>query len=146
MRRDFETIRDILLAIGDEGISDSNELETKLNKNQEVLVYHLNLLCNDAALLKGKTGRIGGSKDDPTWDNLHLTWEGNDFLDAIGDDKAWKKIKKGLNSGAKIATLEALKHVAKGVASAGLAIVLAEIEEGSTPTMKSKDKSDNAPK
>ena len=67
-----------------------------------------------------------GSNPGPQWKNITLTWQGNDFLDAIGDDKAWKKIKKGLTSGAKLATIEALKQVAKGAGAAGLAIILAE--------------------
>lgn len=127
MRRDFEVIRNILLRIGDLGLDDSNSLKTKLNISQEVLEYHLNLLLNDASLLKGDNGRkMGVSKDNPTWINLKLTWEGNDFLDAIGDEKEWTKVKKALNSGAKLVTMEALKHLAKGVASVGLGVILAE--------------------
>lgn len=157
MRRDFEVIRNILLRIGDLGLDDSDSLKTKLNISQEVLEYHLNLLLNDASLLKGDNGRkMGISKEDnPTWINLKLTWEGNDFLDAIGDEKEWAKVKKALNSGAKLVTMEALKHLAKGVASVGLGVILAEEGEGAkgqtektfgdsqdTPqTMESKDPS-----
>ncbi len=158
MRRDIELIREILLAIGDENISDSRELEKKLSRKWEVLDYHLNLLVNDTRLLSGKrySGRsieLGSVNTvPPHWNSLSLTWEGNDFLDTIGDENAWKTITKALNSGAKLATLEAIKQMVKGIAVAALGLILAAGEEtkgqmsdriggspGSDPTAKSED-------
>jgi len=136
MRRNFETIRNILLAVAEKGIDDSNALRDELNLEEEVLGYHLKLLCNDARLITMESRGIGGNKSDSNFSKILLTWQGNDFLDAIGDEKAWMKVKKALSSGAKVATVEALKQVAKGAGAAGLAIILAENESdviGITP-------------
>ncbi len=130
MRRDFDIIRGILLAIGDNDIVNSDCLEEALNHTPEVLDYHLSLLINDARLLNGKPGKNMGPSHEPRWVRLALTWEGNDFLDAIGDEKVWKKVKKALSSGSKVATLETLKQVAKGVGAAGIGLILAEGAEG----------------
>ena len=137
MRRDYDAVRNILLAIGDDNVSDNDELEKKLNLNSDKIGYHLDMLVNQTNLLRGerkKTRMIAGGEGDdgPLWTHLTLTWEGNDFLDAIGDERAWKKVKKSLASGSKMATIEALKQVAKGAAAAGLATIFAEAD--STPT------------
>ena len=100
MRRDFEILRNILLAVGEKHLNDSNELKEELNIDNATLSYHLNLLSNDAALLKAErsSGRKApfSSPDEPRkpdWFGIQLTWEGNDFLDSIGDSKSWKIIK-----------------------------------------------------
>ncbi len=67
----------------------------------------------------------------PKWQQLILTWEGNDFLDVISDQKAWKKLVRATKSGGTIMTVEALKVIARAGVTAGLATILAEGEEQS---------------
>ncbi len=142
MRRDIELIREILLAIGDDNISDSRELVTKLSRKWEILDYHLNLLVYGTCLLSGKfsdgthiASSMGGGKDEPPhWHSLSLTWDGNDFLDTFGDEKAWGKVRKAMKAGTKLAITEGIKQAVKGFAAAGFTIILKAGEEAKGQT------------
>ena len=128
MKRDFELVRDILKAVADKDITDSNALERELGVDTARLQYHLHLMTNDARLLNvaSQGFTIGGENRPPAYTDLTLTWQGNDFLDAVDDEKAWRKIRAALSTGARTATLEALKTVAKGAGAAGLAVIFAK--------------------
>ena len=140
MRRNFDLIRDILLAIGDENlceIGDRSIESSSLSKWEwERVDYHLNLL-ETVRLITG-TQKVK-KKDDPWdlsrhfrsdeedirsdeedqcyWHSLDLTWEGHDFIDAIGDEKLWKKVQKGVKFGSKTAVTEAFKQIGKMASS-----------------------------
>lgn len=88
MRRNFETIRNMLIAIADKDLDDSNRLQHELGLEEDVLEYHLNLLCNDARLLTMDSRSMASSRAESNFKNIQLTWQGNDFLDAIGDERA----------------------------------------------------------
>jgi hypothetical protein len=137
MRRDLDLIRDILLAVGDQEIADSLSLQAILEKDQQLIDYNLDLLINEVAFLRGSRGGQMGVGDptrpagpDPRWKELRLTWPGNDFLDSVEDYKNWERFKKGIASGAKVATTEAIKEIVKKAAAASLATILLSGEDG----------------
>ncbi|MCH8497044.1 MAG: DUF2513 domain-containing protein [Marinobacter sp.] len=128
MKRDFELVRGILKAVADKDITDSDELADELGETPARLNYHLHLMADDARLLTAASQgmSLGGEKRPPDYTGIAITWQGNDFLDAVDDEKAWKKIRAALKTGARTATLEALKTVAKGAGAAGLAVIFAK--------------------
>jgi hypothetical protein len=92
MTRDDDLIRELLLKISDLdepssekviGNDASPEYRTKV-------VYHLELLIDDARLVKGLPYHMLKEK---SWAELKLTWAGNDFLNNIRDDTVWNKTK-----------------------------------------------------
>ena len=53
---------------------------------------------------------------------VRMTWQGHDFLDALGDDTVWNKTKTKVNKAVGSASLEVVKAVAEGVTRAQLGL------------------------
>jgi hypothetical protein len=113
MKRDMDTVREILRAISDapgkpdQGVFVKGKPPEETNK----LLYHLALL-SDAGLLTGKPLASLGMEY-PIWIDLDLTWDGHDFVDAVRDPVIWRKTKEGAEK-AEGFTFELLKALAKG--------------------------------
>ncbi len=86
MRRNFDTIRDLLLRIAEERelqISDASEKE---------LLCHLELLI-EAGFVVGEVVH-DDSQVDPLFGHARrLTWNGHEFLESIENPSNWNKIK-----------------------------------------------------
>jgi len=89
----MDLIRTILQKV--ESCKDPWGLQETLNiegYDQNEISYHIKLL-NDAGLLEAQDVSTMG-RDGFRWWAGHLTWAGQDFLDAAKDDSLWKKAKE----------------------------------------------------
>jgi len=110
MRRDMDFVRKLLLDIA------NGECKTEFNsavEEDEKYLYHLKIM-KQADLIDFRLNEFKGGAllyDVPT-----LTWEGNDYLDAISNESIWNKIKEGIKSkGMELGqvSFEVLKEFAK---------------------------------
>ena len=110
MRRDMELVRSILLAVADASVLvDGNALTDELHDLQAI-GYHVEMM-RDAGLVEATIHKEWGG----TYVIVRvgpLTWEGNDFLDAVANDTVWKKVKTRIAQLAGNATFEITKALA----------------------------------
>lgn len=91
MKRDWELVRQILLAL--EGLGDSNGVVTAgdiKGYDAENVNYHMRLL-NEAGLIQADVMEPLGAS--VTCFANRLTWEGHQFLDNIRDNTLWNRVK-----------------------------------------------------
>jgi len=118
MRRDWDIIRDILIAV--ESRDNENErLSFEVDYTDEQIVYHLELLI-EARLLNGERVTLGLGPE--SFHIKRLSWEGHQFLDAIRDQGIWSKTKKKVAESGVGLTFELVKTVAVSVAKEALGI------------------------
>ena len=91
MTRDMDTIRQILLAIEKEELSELELDESKLK-------YHTHLLV-DAGFIEATdvTTRDDARQNLRAYVVHGLTWAGHEFIDAARDDGIWAKAKKSVS-------------------------------------------------
>jgi hypothetical protein len=113
MKRDMNTVREILLKISDAPAKADQSIlvDERSPEEEKKILYHVALL-NDAGLITGEA-LSGLDMETPIWTDLDLTWEGHDFLDAVRDPTLWQKTKEGVEQ-AEGFTFELLKALAKG--------------------------------
>jgi hypothetical protein len=89
MKRDFELIRKLVLAVEDYPTGTvPGEIQID-GYSAEQIGYHSYLLV-DSGLAKGiDVGTMHGTS--PNWQILHLTSAGHEFADAARDDSTWRK-------------------------------------------------------
>ncbi|MDP1603583.1 MAG: DUF2513 domain-containing protein [Legionella sp.] len=96
MKRDWDMIRNILMAVEE---LEPNALLTldsfPADKHSEVS-YHLEIL-EEGGLLRGKIHKTPGGSPH-SFHLIRLTWAGHDFLESIRSDSMWKAIKECLDS------------------------------------------------
>ena len=111
MTRDMDVVRDVLRKISETDGKPSWKtlVEGKSEDEAKTILYHIDLL-NKAGLLIGVPLGMGGYK---IWEQLDLTWEGHDFVDATRDTEVWRETKKGLE-GVRSFTFDLVKELAKG--------------------------------
>lgn len=121
MKRDMELVRQILITVGDaEGPVDIERF-VDARFSMELIAYHVSLMeahgLVDAEILyaddRAYRGVIGG-----------LTWEGADFLDAIGDDGIWKRTKAAIKSVSSSVTMQTIRETAVMVAKQAIKAAL----------------------
>jgi len=93
MRRDWDLIREILLAVenGWDGAWDDAKAERlhHVAPSADAVAYHLRLLI-EARLIDAIDRNTTG---EDSFIVRRLTWEGHDFLDAARDEPTWKQAK-----------------------------------------------------
>ena len=93
MKRDMELVRELLLKIAEaEEPLDFSELAAKREAGRERTAYHMQMLVEEAGLVRGIDASSMDGKD---WLSLELTWHGQDFLDSIRDPTVWEHTKEG---------------------------------------------------
>ena len=110
MRRDMELVRAILLTVADSaGVVDGNVL-TDQQHDLQVIGYHVEIM-KEAGLVEATLQK--------EWGGFYiivrvgpLTWEGNDYLDAVANDTVWKKVKTRIAQLSGNATFEITKSLA----------------------------------
>jgi len=116
MKRDWDTIRDILIRLEDKGPDeDSLELSNFPAEQRDEVLYHVELL-EEADLIHGKIDKQIG----PVSYNfiaVRLTWEGHELPDAIRSDTIWNKTKESFVSKGISMTCDLVKSVAIGLAT-----------------------------
>ena len=95
MRRDWDTIREILTRLEDLPNTDAMlRLSDFPSDRSYECSYHVELLVDAGLVEGGMSETLGrGPKD---FFARRLTWSGHEFLDAIRSDNVWNKTKKNL--------------------------------------------------
>lgn len=114
MKRDMDLVRTILLALAD---SDEPLWSTDLvtdEYSRDVIGYHF-LILDEAGLIMAN---VKAAENDPYYIAVasRLTWEGNDFLDAVRDESIWKRVRSTIGKIAGGASFEVFKTVASSLA------------------------------
>ena len=114
MKRDTDLVRAILLEVESAtGGVDVGELCSG-ERTVEKVCYHVELMQQrgliDANLWKDANGDVVSATV------LGLTWDGQDFLDAMRDMRVWAKAKKAIRSSVGSTTFEVVKRVCTEVA------------------------------
>lgn len=109
MKRDLELCRSMLIQI--EAADDCIDFEDLAPwEKRNVAWYHLGLLCSagfvDAAMVESDDGLARKGKA------FGLTWDGQDYLDAIRDDELWRKVSKAIKDSVGSTTFGVVKQVA----------------------------------
>ena len=104
MKRDMDLVRSILMRV--ESADSALEIESFFEDSRpaNVTLYHLMLMQQrglvDARFERDMNGTVyGGSV-------FGLTWDGQDFLDSMRDDRVWAKAKKAISSSVGSTTFE----------------------------------------
>lgn len=115
MKRDMDLVRFILLET--EKAPDSFEIEELVCDayDMKTIAYHVDML-NSYGLIDAKLNKAwGGVVVSGTI--YALTWDGCDYLDAIREDKVWKKTKQVIKDSVGSTTLGVIKQTAVMVAT-----------------------------
>ncbi len=112
MKRDWDTIRRILLAIeqlpGEDSQLSSDQIPGLL---PDEAAYHMRLL-REAGLIEGGCRQATG----PAWCYARaLTWNGHELLDSIRADTAWQRIKTAAREKGVDMSLEAVMAIARSL-------------------------------
>jgi len=122
MKRDMELVRIILLAIADsnEPIEASRIANEKYSAN--LVGYHFQIL-NEAGLIVASVSAAGNN---PYYfaSASRLTWEGNDYLDAIRDESIWRRIKSAVAKATGTTTFDVVKTLASSLSLEAIKSVL----------------------
>lgn len=118
MRRDMDLIRDILKTVADSNDPiDAHALADDTHPFP-VIAYHAQLLQEaglaNVSLSKTMGGDIVNATIGP------LTWEGNDFLDAVRSEKIWNRTKRLIASKVGSVSFEVIKALAVKLATEAL--------------------------
>ena len=111
MRRDMDLVRSILKAVANaQGDLDGSALTDATHDLQDI-AYHVDIL-EEGGLIEGQVIRDwGGTAVRVTI--FRLTWDGNEFLDAVSNDKVWNKVKLKVSQFAGAASLAIFKALAE---------------------------------
>lgn len=91
MRIQLDILRDILRLVIEDESGDLSSYDFDGGEiSYGVVVFHLKILINEGCL----TAIDGSTKDGPAYYQIEQTFKGQQFYDAIADDKIWDKIKK----------------------------------------------------
>ena len=122
MKRDMDLVRSIMLRVADSDEPISIHELVDVEHDKQLVGYHVSIM-KEAGLVRGS---IMSADDDPYYSCLisSLTWEGNDFLDAIRNETVWGKTKSAISKTVGSATFEMVKSVA---AKIGEAMLMAQI-------------------
>ena len=115
MKRDMDLVRSILLQV--EAATEetgAGELDFCGHTADEVH-YHIELMQQrglvDARIVRDMRGSVVRA------DVIGLTWDGQDFLDAMRDDRVWSRAKKAIAESVGSTTFDVIKQVCVAVAS-----------------------------
>ena len=120
MKRDWDTVREILLAV--EALDAGNTLTLKAfdaNRAHEIS-YHVKLM-NEAGLIEASISQELSSRAK----NFHiraLTWTGHELIDSIREKNIWNQIKTKISEKGGVMTFEIIKSVASNLVKTALGI------------------------
>lgn len=91
MRIKMDTLRDILRLVIENESEDLTSYDFDGGEiSYETIAFHIKILINEGCL----TAVDGSTKEGPAYYQIEQTFKGQQFYDAIADDKIWDKIKK----------------------------------------------------
>ena len=113
MKRDWEAIRNILIAVEDMGPNQYLTLHDFVDSEEfphAAIAYNAELL-RSAGLVEGhNVSTLGPEQND--FSITSLTWEGHELFDAIRTDTIWNKTKESFVKAGASMTFELVKSVA----------------------------------
>jgi len=110
MKRDWEIIRKILIALEENSYEKMLTLKSFPNENPAVISYNMELLIS-ADLVKGKMSDEM-TKAPSDFFVFNLTFKGHDFLLSIKDEKTWMKTATVIAKKGGEITFELIKSIA----------------------------------
>jgi hypothetical protein len=112
VKRDLDLVRDLLLKIeaADHKLSWKELVPANDNAQAEKILRHLQMMEEEAGLAKSIPVHIQGHR---LPQDLELTWNGHDFLDAVRETTIWQKTKESAEATGSF-TFELVKELAKG--------------------------------
>ncbi|MBT1166725.1 DUF2513 domain-containing protein [Bifidobacterium simiarum] len=120
MRRDLDLVRTILKTCADSTQPASASAFVDDAHPFPLVAYHAKIM-QDAGLIEARLIRASDGNIVQA-DILSLTWEGNDFLDAVRSDTIWSKTKQKIATTVGSVAFELVKTVAIGFASQALGL------------------------
>lgn len=115
MKRDWELIRKIMLAIEDLASTQQQVGEGDIKGYApEVVSYHI-MLLGQASLVKASCHKALGSN--VVCNASHLTWQGHEFLDKIRNQSMWNKTLMVLRDKGLDLSFDTIKAAAASVAT-----------------------------
>lgn len=110
MKRDMNLVRSILIASADSDNPLSAGAFVDNERDIDAVIYHIKIMY-DAGLIEASFKK---SWEKPIADATVIspTWEGNDFLDAVRNEKVWKKVSLKIAQMAGTATFDIIKSLA----------------------------------
>lgn len=115
MKRDLDLVRSILIYVEKaEDEVDAKDLVTD-SWPFEIVAYHIRLMAHHGLVdLSDDTRDMNGETLSLTVSGL--TWDGQDYLDAIRDPKVWAKVKKTVKEAIGSTTFEVVRQTGALVA------------------------------
>ena len=115
MKRDMDLVRSILLQVESaDGSIEPGQLDF-MGHSQAEVYYHIELMQQrglvDASLNRDWSGSVIHASVDG------LTWDGQDFLDAMRDDRVWARAKRAVKESVGSTTFDVFKKVCVEVAA-----------------------------
>ena len=114
MKRNWDTIRDILLRLEEAAPGESAFPEERA----EEVSYHLDLLI-EAGLVMGPAANVSGPGTRPLA-AMRLTWQGHEFLDTVRSDMVWQRTKRSFAASGLAMTIDLIRTVAADIAASML--------------------------
>lgn len=116
MHRDLSLIRQIMIAI--EASTDvwGASLPTIEGHTKDQVAHHVGLLCQAGYVTASDPGLLG----ERDYEQIHLTWQGHEFLDALRDETVWKKVKEKVKSAGGSLSFELVKAIGMAAAKEAL--------------------------
>ena len=115
MRRDMDLIRRILIMVGDSPVPLQATVFVDDMHPFETVAYHIDLI-GQAHLADTSITRMSGDVI-PRAEVGPLTWDGNEFLDAIRSDTIWTRVKQRVGATVGSTTIDVIKALAVKLAS-----------------------------
>lgn len=115
MKRDLDLVRSILIYV--EKAEDEVDAEDLVTDSWpfETVAYHIRLMAHHGLVdLSDDTRDMNGETLSLTVSGL--TWDGQDYLDAIRDPKVWAKVKKTVKEAIGSTTFEVVRQTGALVA------------------------------
>ena len=120
MRRNWDIIRELLLAAEDLGPNERVSLSDFDESRQFEMSYHAGLL-DEAGLVHASISKELSQR--PTHFYIYrLTWSGHELLDAIRNESIWVKTKSAISERGGSMTFDIVKGLALSYAKSGLGI------------------------
>ncbi|MGI9572537.1 DUF2513 domain-containing protein [Alloalcanivorax xenomutans] len=114
MKRDWDTIREVLTRLEDLPSTDSTLAISDFPEDQAYAYsYHVELLI-DAGLVEGQMSRTLG-RGPTDFFARRLTWRGHELLDSIRSNTVWEKTKKTFAEKGLDMTFDLVKSVASDI-------------------------------
>lgn len=115
MKRDMDLVRSVLMQVESaESALDAGQLDY-MGHPQEEVYYHIELMQRRGLIDASVRRDWGGTVIDVTINGL--TWDGQDFLDAMRDDRVWARAKRAVRESVGSTTFEVVKRICVEVAA-----------------------------